>query len=204
MKTRARGAGASATIAPLEVCSGQKAGVDIGKPGPMLLDILAETQVSLRRSGPCSHFSLSLNASFGQGMDKRRTVMVGDRLETDVLFGTRAPPAALACSRAHQSRPDSKRVQDARRGAVLSRHLCVFRMCVFFASLAARRSPQHAGGGAQGARAESTRYWSCRAALTVRARSGRAARCGRTSAWTRWAISHRFSSLRLRPACEPR
>jgi len=59
MKTRARGAGAAATIAPLEVCSGQKAGVEIGKPGPMLLDILAETQVSLRpgrRWGPWSHF----------------------------------------------------------------------------------------------------------------------------------------------------
>lgn len=59
--------GAGATIGALENVTNKTADATIGKPGPMLLDILFETQ----------------------GLDKRRAIMVGDRLDTDIEFGRR-------------------------------------------------------------------------------------------------------------------
>jgi len=57
--------GAAATVGALEYVTNSTAGVTIGKPGPMLLDILFQTQ----------------------GLDKSRAIMVGDRLDTDIEFG---------------------------------------------------------------------------------------------------------------------
>ena len=58
--------GAAATVGALEAVSDRRADVTIGKPGPKLLEILFSSNASLH---------------------KRRAIMVGDRLDTDIEFG---------------------------------------------------------------------------------------------------------------------
>jgi len=84
--------GAGATVKSIEFCSG-KTPVFIGKPGPMLLDLLEKTK----------------------GMDKSRTVMIGDRIDTDIEFGNVGGVETLlvltGCTPSREKAEESKGVQ---------------------------------------------------------------------------------------------
>lgn len=64
--------GGGATIAPLVFCSGRQP-IVVGKPEKAMMDCILET----------NH------------LDKSRTLMVGDRLDTDILFGKTSGIATL-------------------------------------------------------------------------------------------------------------
>jgi ribonucleotide monophosphatase NagD (HAD superfamily) len=88
--------GGGATTAPLITTLGRQPDVVVGKPNAFMLDLLIE------RYGDCGVVKYTVAAPTNIALcfhshhfDRKRTVMIGDRLDTDILFGQRGGLSTL-------------------------------------------------------------------------------------------------------------